>query len=122
MRYLIICILLIFVLPQVCFGQASSSPIKGTFVRGTLAFGSITNNYTTILVNTKKLVYCTLVNATDTAITWDDSTSEISESQPAYSKEFYDWGGNGRYVSTTIRVKYTLAPPTVGNVYINCQY
>lgn len=117
-----ILILLSFIFISTVQAQTVSAPIQGTFVRATIAYSALTNSYTNILVNTRKLAGCTLTNATDAAISWDNSSVTISESQPAYSKEFYDFGSNGRYVSTTIRIKYTALAPTAGNVYINCYY
>lgn len=84
-----------------------------------MAFGSITNAFQTLLTNTAQLKCLILTNTTNGVIAWDDGTNEILSAQPANTIIAIDFGANGRDVRTNIRIKYIGSAPTSGTVYIN---
>ena len=84
-----------------------------------IAEATITNTYASALSNSAKLKSCIFNNATDGAISLDDSTNAIASAIPANTVYVVDWGANGRWMATTIRIKYVTNPST-GTFYINC--
>lgn len=87
-----------------------------------VAFGSITNAFVALLTNTNKLKWCLFNNATNQPVSWDDGTNEVLSGQPASTLLVLDWGANGRWMATNIRIKYTGSAPASGTAYVNCGY
>lgn len=84
-----------------------------------IAGTSLTTSYANLLVNTAKLRRCIYVNGTDVAVSFDDSTNPIIERLPAGQIFVDEYGTNGRWLATTIRVK-EVTNATSGQVGVNC--
>jgi hypothetical protein len=103
---------------SVLYTDPSHGIILGT-ATAEMAAAAITTSYANLLVNTAKLRRCIFVNGTDVAVSFDDTTNPIIERLPAGQIFVDEYGANGRWLATTIRVK-EVTNATTGQVGVNC--
>ena len=79
---------------------------EATWETATVAYGSITGSYASLLANgsAHKWRFCDIYNGTDAAMLFDNGTTAIV-ALPALSGFALDLAGNGRDIRTAIRIK-----------------
>ena len=97
--------------------HAQTTPKAAEFRSGSLAFGSVTASYATVLVGAVQYRNIDILNATDqdALCSWDDGTTSVRV--PAYSS----FGGDLRQLSlflgaTELKCKHAGVAPTVGSI------
>jgi hypothetical protein len=108
--------------------NAQTQTVSASWVRASVAFGSITSSYVILVTNTpsgnvlaKQYRLCRFKNNTDAAISVSmDGTNDDLPYISAGTAEYMDLAADGRTIGTSIYVKYPGAAPSSGSFYINC--
>lgn len=126
MKRILLILVLVLIFPLV--GNAQTQTVSASWVRASVAFGSITSGYVILLANApsgnvlaKQYRLCRFKNNTDAAISVSmDGTNDDLPYISAGTAEYMDLAADGRTIGTSIYVKYPGAAPSSGSFYINC--
>jgi len=101
---------------------AGDPTTEATYAFGSLAFGSITGSYATLLTDANAKLLVDIVNTTDAAIFVSfDATNNHQYVAPNSSLRI-PLGSHSRKESSNISIKHTGTAPTVGTVYAAALY
>lgn len=116
----LICFLFALLLPGMVLAQSQQVARHKTL--GSVAAGSVTNSYTTLLSNTSPLRAVNIINNADCLVLISFNASTDHLVVPASSALSVDYATIQRYVNTNISLKYSGTACTTGSVYAEGVY